>query len=198
MSIAVSTLMNISKYTLVKEKKNEVNCWGRYLTSMQMLMICTMKEQMYTFSFSFIDLYSKQIMTSLFSNHKIEIYSKIIELKNFKLLVEDDDFFFVLNLRNFQIEQTVSYIITEREQGVCLNIPFLIKKDLAHQQEIDVIKENFGIIGYKVIDIDKEQVIVLKLKMGYICNVFNNNTIYYFDHLRQFLELTNHCHYQNY
>ena len=87
MSIAVSTLMNISKYTLVKEKKNEVNCWGRYLTSMQMLMICTMKEQMYTFSFSFIDLYSKQIMTSLFSNHKIEIYSNIIELKNFKLLL---------------------------------------------------------------------------------------------------------------
>ena len=146
MSIVVSTLMNISKYTLVKEKKNEVNCWGRYLTSMQMLMICTMKEQMYTFSFSFIDLYSKQIMTSLFSNNKIEIYSNIIELKNFKLLVEDNDFFFVLNLRNFQIEQTVSYIITEREQGVCLNIPFLIRKDLAHQQEIDVIKENFGII----------------------------------------------------
>ena len=87
-----------------------------------------MKEKRLTFSLSFIDLNSKQIMTLLHSNRKKEIFSNIIELDNLKFLVEDEESFFVLNLKNFQIEQTVIYPLTAREQCMCLNIPFLIKK----------------------------------------------------------------------
>ena len=46
-----------------------------------------------------------------------------------------------------------------------LEYSFSNKKDVSYQQEIDVIKEKIGIIAYTVIDIYKEQVIVLKFKI---------------------------------
>ena len=134
------------KDTLFEPKTDLQGLWVKFVYSINMLMACFIiggsnaKNTRYT-SLHFFDLEKGQCVTSIKFNHCNLIFSNIIELKDFKLLVEDEDSFYVLNLESFIIEEKFDYKLNDYESCLNINVPFLIRIDNITQSNLQFIND---------------------------------------------------------
>ena len=185
------------KYTLRKKTANTEGKWIKFIFSIKMLMVCLRDSIKYTRSFHFIDLESKEVVTYL-QLPKAIIFPNLIELENKKLLIQDEDSFFVLNLKSFLVEIRFDYYIKRLEKLICHNLPFLVKIDRKIIDNMQIINDKSKIENSVVLNIGNENIVVIRFK-EYCVPISNyTHSQLFLSNSSELFELTNNYHYNNY
>ena len=146
------------------------------------------------------DMTTKEIVTSIKWNPTRSLCPNIIELKECRLLLEDNEAFYVLNLKTFCIEKSFEYQLDEYETTHFMIVSFLINANDEQLKTLPLFNGLYNKIeSYNTFTFGNDKLLVLRMKRGYICTYqIDDYVLFYFEPNGALYKLTNNFNYSNY
>ena len=188
------------KYTLQNFIFNHYIPFGKYIHSVKKLLIFLYNLSKKCYSIHFYDMTTKEIVTSIKWNPTRSLCPNIIELKECRLLLEDNEAFYVLNLKTFCIEKSFEYQLDEYETTHFMIVSFLINANDEQLKTLPLFNGLYNKIeSYNTFTFGNDKLLVLRMKRGYICTYqIDDYVLFYFEPNGALYKLTNNFNYSNY